>query len=95
MNDKKVKALEEQINKTIPLIEAEYNKNPSKMLALIKKRFVNAQQLILNRHNECVKEKDFYIKGASRAFLEVSTDYDNPLLEELGKTEELFSQVFN
>ncbi|WP_377887536.1 hypothetical protein [Alkalihalobacillus sp. R86527] len=95
MDNSKLRRLELQITSTIPLIEREYNNNPSDMVRLIHKRFIDAQNILKNRNKREVAKEDFYLDGSSRAFLEVSSDYGCLLLEELGKAEKIFVEVFS
>lgn len=95
MNPIKLKKLELQVMRTIPFIESESTDNPSSMMELIQKRFIKALHILENSTKSEIKKEDFTIVGCSKAFLEVSTDYNHPLLIELGRTEEAFSEVFH
>lgn len=91
----KIKELIDQINKVIPMLEDDYIKNNASMVELIIKRYKNAKDLLENTPQENLKKTLFKIGGGVRAYLEISSDYMNPLLDELHKSEKLLDELFS
>ena len=71
-------------------LEAEYtNEIKNGVIQLIYKRYMNAVDILEN--NKDINQ--IYISGGVRAYLDSYNDYDNPLLEELHKAENLKKQL--
>ena len=80
----------DQIKIVIMKLEAEYtNEIKSGVIQLIYKRYMNAVDILEN--NKDINQ--IYISGGVRAYLDSYNDYDNPLLEELHKAENLKKQL--
>jgi len=65
------------------------------MVGLILKRYKNARNVLENTPKENIKSTDFHIYGGVRAYLDCSSDYINPLLDEMYKAEKLLDEVFS
>ncbi|AJQ29641.1 hypothetical protein [Pelosinus fermentans] len=84
--------LKKQVKEVIKYLEEKYKINEEKgVLELIHKRYINALNLL--ECNEANKD-NLYILGGVRAYLDSYSDYDNPLLSEMGKAEELVQELF-
>ena len=80
----------DQIKIVIMKLEAEYtNEIKNGVIQLIYKRYMNAVDILEN--NKDINQ--IYISGGVRAYLDSYNDYDNPLLEELHKAENLKKQL--
>ncbi len=95
MKPEKIKELLDQINKVIPILEEDYKKNNESMVELIITRYKNAKDMLENTPHESLKRALFKIDGGVRAYLEVSSDYMNPLLDELHIAEKLLDELFS
>lgn len=80
-----------QVKDVVKLIDEKYKENERKgVIELIYKRYTNALQLL--EDNDINKEK-FYISGGVRAYLDSYSDYNNPLLNEMYKAENLVAEL--
>ncbi|KNY30550.1 hypothetical protein [Pseudobacteroides cellulosolvens] len=95
MKPEKINDLIDQINKVILILEEDFKKNNEPMVELIIKRYKNAKDMLENTPQESLKRVLFKIDGGVRAYLEVSSDYMNPLLDELHKAEKLLDEFFS
>lgn len=95
MDNIKLNEFIRQINKVIPLIEAEFNTSHKPMFELILKRFMKAKEVVDNTEPENLKESMFKISGGVRAYLDASSDYTNPILNEMDKAEVLLDELFD
>ncbi|OEF99587.1 hypothetical protein BHF71_08520 [Vulcanibacillus modesticaldus] len=86
--------LKQQINKVILQIGEQYRQNPKPILELILKRYRNALDVINNNEPDSLKQGQFNIIGGVRAYLDSSSDYNNPILEEMYKAEQLVKHLF-
>lgn len=85
--------LYEQITVVLKLIGENYNENQRKgVIELIYKRYSNALQLL---ENDKENKGEFHILGGVRAYLDSYSDYNNPLLNEMHKTEKLVKDLFS
>lgn len=84
-----------QINKVILMLNERPQNNYGPMIELILKRYQNAKELLENTPKENLQRTCFKIDGSVRAYLEISSNYMNPLLEELNKSERLLDEVFS
>ncbi|MBY8914944.1 hypothetical protein KY305_19750 [Bacillus sp. YC2] len=88
-----------QINKTIPIIEENYKKNPIPMLGDILKKYQEAKDLIEHSTIEELKKNSFRLKNKlndrTRAYLEAASDYMNPMLEDMYKTEQILKDFLS
>lgn len=88
--DKK-KVLIEQIKTVIDKLEIEYaDEITSGIMQLIYKRYKNALDILEN--NEDIKQIN--IIGGARAYMDSYSDYNNPILGELYKTEKLIKNLY-
>ena len=92
--DKDSSVIIEQLERTVHLLEDQKMKHSRPMLELILKRYQNGLEMIRNKPIACLKEEDFNIYGSVRAYLDAYNDYLNPVLEEMGKSEELLTEYF-
>lgn len=90
----KLNEFKQQINIVIPLIEAEFNISHKPMFELILKRYMEAKEVIDNTEPENLKEAIFKISGGVRAYLDASSDFMNPILNEIDKAEVLLDELF-
>jgi hypothetical protein len=88
MNTKK--QLIEQVKLVLKVLEEDYQSNlNSGVIELIYKRYKNALDIL-----ETNKDiDDIYIEGGVRAYLDAHNDFDNPLLEEMHKSEKLLNKL--
>lgn len=94
MKESSFKMLEDQLEKTINILENEKIKNPKPMLNLILDRYKKAMNIIRAKPVNSLKEEDFKIYGSTRAYLEAYSDYLNPVLNEMYKSEKLIDEIF-
>jgi hypothetical protein len=90
----KLNELKHKIDKVIALIEIEKNKYNKPMFDLILKRYKQAKETIDNTEPENLKAEMFKIHGSVRAYLDASSDYMNPVLNEMDKAEVLLNELF-
>lgn len=97
MKSKSVNQLEMQLKKTLNLLKKQYKKQPTSMLELIIKRYNNTLKYVntINNEEEELIEDKINIFGSVRAYLDSASDYNNPILEEMNKTEKLFKEILN
>lgn len=62
------------------------------MIGLLMKRYRHAL-VIVERSKSKLQQSDFHILGGTRAYLDSSSDYDNPILKEMHKTEQLVKNL--
>jgi len=89
----KLRMFVKQIEIVIPLLEEQNIKRPTSMLELIIKRYKNALIIIQRSDGDVIDSKQIHINGSVRAYLETASDYENPIIEEMDKAEELFKQI--
>lgn len=94
MNTDKINDLKAQIDKVILLLEEDLKQNNEPMVEFVLKQYKNAKDVLENTPKENIKRTLFKINGGVRAYLEVSSDYMNPLLDELHKAEKLLDEIF-
>lgn len=94
-NKDKFEKLLQQIKIAIEFIDTEYKEQPTDMLKLIRKRYYDAMDLIENNSITSLKKERFFIKGGTRAYLESSSNYTNPMLEEMFKVEKLLDDILH
>lgn len=94
MNTDKINDLKAQIDKVILLLEEDLKQNNEPMVEFVLKQYKNAKDVLENTPKENIKRALFKINGGVRAYLEVSSDYMNPLLDELHKAEKLLDEIF-
>jgi hypothetical protein len=95
MKPEKINELIRQLNIVIPMLKNEYIKNTEPMLELIIKRYKNAKDILENTPPSILKRVLFKIDGGVRAYLEISSDYMNPLLDEMYKAEKVLDELFS
>ncbi len=84
--------LKKQIKVVINYLEEKYQENErTGVIELIYKRYNNALKLL--ESNEAYKE-NLNILGGIRAYMDSYSDYNNPLLNEMHKTEKLVKELF-
>ena len=89
MDEKKV--IIEQIKIVIAKLEIEYSDEiTSGIIQLIYKRYKNALDILEN--NKDIKQ--MIIIGGARAYMDSYNDYNNPILDELYKTEKLIKKLY-
>ena len=84
--------LKKQIKVVINYLEEKYKESERKgVLELIYKRYNNALRLL--ESNEANKN-NLHILGGIKAYMDSYSDYNNPLLNEINKTEKLVEELF-
>ncbi|TDL32799.1 hypothetical protein E2R51_09010 [Jeotgalibacillus sp. S-D1] len=90
----KITELEDQIQKVIVMLEEENHHNPNSMVELLIKRYRNAFDIVeKSKDLSELSPSDFHIIGGTRAYIDSSSNYDNPVLEEMHKTEQLVKKI--
>ncbi|WP_426414485.1 hypothetical protein [Bacillus subtilis] len=85
-----------QINLTITPIKTNNQKNPTPMVKNILKRYEEAKEFILQsldgKFEEDLSKVRNKLDTLTRAYLESASDYMNPMLREMYKTEKLLKK---
>lgn len=90
MDKQKIEKLREQILKVIPLLEQKYDQMQEPKVNLFLKRYRESLEIIQTLNlEEITKEYFTNLEGCSRSYMEVSSNYDQPFLYEMGETEQL------
>ncbi|AUZ25499.1 hypothetical protein [Bacillus cabrialesii] len=90
------KELIKQINLTVVAIKTNNQKNPTPMVKNILKRYEETKEFIQHSTEEQFEEDLSIVKNKldtlTRAYLESASDYMNPMLREMHKTEKLLKK---
>lgn len=93
MSISKIDLLRVQISKVIPMLEQQYQDNPSKMMELILRRYKKADEILAVEELSLNDINKIGIAGSVRAYLDSASDYRNPILEEMGIAEKLLTET--
>ncbi len=84
------KQLIDQVKLVISILESEYSVElESGILNLIYKRYNKAKEIFEN--DKDIQELN--ISGGVRAYMDSYNDYQNPLLEQMNKTEKMIKEI--
>lgn len=79
-----------QVKKVIVSLEQRLENDPDRpILKTLHERYTKAEEILL--HNEDIG--GIMIKGGCRAYLDSFSDWMNPLLDEMGKAENLLKEL--
>ncbi len=86
----KEEELVKQIRIVINMLQKRLVSDPNRpILITLYKRYIRAEEIITN----CEEKNKIMIKGSCRAYLDAFSDYDNPILSEMNKSEKLLNEL--
>ncbi|MDG5472089.1 hypothetical protein P6709_10025 [Jeotgalibacillus sp. ET6] len=88
-----MKELEESIQNVLSMLEKERLERPGSMVELLMKRYQTALVLVRKSQDASdIESSDLKVIGGARAFLDSSSDYHHPVLEEMYKVEKIIKR---
>ncbi|AKR38608.1 MULTISPECIES: hypothetical protein [Bacillus] len=93
--DQNITELKKQMNNIIQTLEKENQVKGKRMIDDIIKRYKSAVTILETKEHTSLSRVDFKIFGGVRAYLDCSSDYDNPVLGEMHKVEQSLQSILN
>jgi hypothetical protein len=87
LNEIEYQSFKNMVQEVITLLEKEIHKNPNRMKDWILNRYRQALMSLKSNQNVELSIIEGYLRECTRAYLEASSDYLNPLLEQMNQVE--------